>query len=39
MKINAAEALAAYVKNPTIDRIIPSPFDPGIAEIIASAVK
>jgi malic enzyme, NAD binding domain len=27
MKLNAAEALAAYVKNPTPEKIIPSPFD------------
>jgi len=39
MKITAAKALAAYVQNPTVDRIIPSPFDPGIADVIAQAVQ
>ncbi len=39
MKITAAETLAAYVENPTVDRIIPSPFDPGVADVIANAVK
>lgn len=39
MKIAAAEALASYVKNPTRDQIIPGPFDPGIADIVAEAMS
>ena len=39
MKIAAAEALASYVKEPTRERIIPGPFDPGIADIVAEAMK
>jgi malate dehydrogenase (oxaloacetate-decarboxylating) len=38
MKIRAAEALANYVKNPTEDMIIPGPFDPGIADVMAEAM-
>ena len=32
-KLKAAQALADYVKNPTVDEIIPSPFDKNIANI------
>ncbi len=39
MKIRAAEALASYVKNPSEDMVIPGPFDPGIADIVAEAMK
>lgn len=39
MKIRAAEALASSVENPTENRIIPGPFDPGIADIVAEAMK
>lgn len=39
MKLTAAQALADYVEDPSVDRIIPSPFDPGIADVIANAVK
>jgi malate dehydrogenase (oxaloacetate-decarboxylating) len=39
MKIAAAEALAGMVKKPTVDKIIPSPFDKGVALIVADAVK
>ncbi len=39
MKINAAEALADLVKNPTADKIIPGAFDSGVAEAIARSVK
>ena len=39
MKIRAAEALASYVKNPTEDMIIPGPFDPGIADVVAEAMR
>jgi malate dehydrogenase (oxaloacetate-decarboxylating) len=39
MKIAAAEALAHMVKKPTPDKIIPSPFEEGLATIVAAAVK
>jgi malate dehydrogenase (oxaloacetate-decarboxylating) len=39
MKIAAAEALAKMVKRPTIDKVIPSPFDKGVAKTVADAVK
>lgn len=39
MKIAAAEALARMVKNPSVDKIIPSPFDKGVAQVVAQAVK
>lgn len=39
MKINAAEALAAYVKNPTVDEIIPSPLDKNVANEISKVIK
>lgn len=39
MKIKAAKALAGLVKNPTIDKIIPGPFDKGIADKVAKAVS
>lgn len=38
-KIAAAEALAALVPNPTIDRIIPGPFDDGILEAVSHAIR
>lgn len=38
MKVKAAEALAFLVKNPTVDKIIPSPFDKGVVESVANAV-
>ena len=38
MKLAAAYALADYVENPTKERIIPSSFDEGIADKVASAV-
>lgn len=38
MKFAAARALAAAVKNPTPDRVLPGPFDEGIAEAVAEAV-
>jgi malate dehydrogenase (oxaloacetate-decarboxylating) len=37
-KIAAAEALAALVPNPTADKIIPGPFDPGIVEAMANVI-
>ncbi len=39
MKITAAEALAALVENPTEDKIIPGPFDPGVMQAVADAVQ
>lgn len=39
MKIAAAEALARMVKKPTIEKIIPSPFDKGVVQVVAEAVK
>lgn len=35
----AAEGLAAHVKNPTPEKIIPDIFDPEVAGIVANAVK
>lgn len=37
-KIAAAEALANLVANPTADKIIPNPFDPGIVEAVANVI-
>lgn len=39
MKLSAAQALADAVKNPTVEKIIPDPFESGIADIIAASVK
>jgi malate dehydrogenase (oxaloacetate-decarboxylating) len=39
MKIQAAEALAALVKNPNVEKIIPGPFDKGVMEAIAGSIK
>jgi malate dehydrogenase (oxaloacetate-decarboxylating) len=39
MKLEAAKGLAALVKNPTADRIIPGAFDEGVCEAVANAVK
>lgn len=38
-KLDAAQALADYVENPTEDMIIPSPFDKNVANIIAWVLK
>lgn len=38
-KLAAAIALAKYVKNPTVDEIIPSPLDKGVADVIAGVIK
>lgn len=38
-KIAAAKALASYIKNPTVDEIIPSPLDKEVANVIASVIK
>jgi len=39
MKVAAAHALAALVPDPTPERILPSAFDPGVAEAVAEAVR
>ncbi len=39
MKLRAAKALAKMVKNPTVHKIIPGPFEKEVADIIAFAVK
>ncbi len=39
MKIAAAYALADLIKEPTADKIIPDPFDPGVAAAVAEAVR
>lgn len=39
MKIKAAQNLANFVKNPNPDKIIPSPFEEWIADLVAEAIK
>ncbi len=39
IKINAAISLAAYIKNPTADMILPNALDKNVANIIAESVK
>lgn len=39
MKVAAAFALADFVGEPTPDRVLPRPFDPGVADAVAAAVK
>ena len=39
MFLKAAEALAALVPQPSAEKIIPSPFEPGVAQVIAKAIK
>ena len=38
-KLEAAQALADYVENPSVDEIIPSPLDKNVADVIASVIK
>ncbi len=38
-KLEAAIALAEYIKNPSVDEIIPSPLDKGVADVIAWVIK
>ena len=38
-KLQAAQALADYVKNPSEDEIIPSPLDKNVANVIAWVIK
>lgn len=39
MKLRAAKNLAALVKKPTADKIVPGPFDKGVVEAVAKAIK
>jgi len=39
MKIAAAEALAALVKDPSVEKIVPGPFDAGVMQAVADAVQ
>ncbi len=39
MKLAAARAIAALVEEPAVDRIVPSVFDPGVADAVAAAVR
>lgn len=38
-KLQAAQALADYIKNPTVDEIIPSPLDKWVADVVAGVIK
>ncbi len=38
-KIAAAEALASLVATPSAEKIIPSPFDPGVVEAVANTIR
>ena len=39
MRVAAAYALAKLVPEPTHEKIMPSPFEPGLADVVAQAVK
>ena len=39
MKLAAARAIADLVEEPAADRIVPSVFDPGVADAVAAAVR
>ena len=39
IKIAAAETIAGYIKEPTMDAIIPSPLDKGVATAVADAIR
>ncbi len=39
MKLKAAKNLAALVKHPTAKKIIPGPFDKGVAQSVAKAIR
>ena len=39
MKLQAAKNLAALVKKPTADKIIPGPFDKGVVQAVARAIR
>ena len=38
-KLAAAEALANLVENPTVDKVVPTAFDKGVAEAIANVIR
>lgn len=39
MKLKAAKNLAALVKKPTAEKIVPGPFDKGVVEAVAKAIR
>lgn len=39
MKVASAKALAGLITHPTRDKVIPGPFDKGVADAVADAVK
>lgn len=39
MKLKAAKNLAALVKKPTADKIVPTPFEKGIVQAVAKAIR
>jgi malate dehydrogenase (oxaloacetate-decarboxylating) len=39
MKLKAAKNLAALVKHPTADKIVPGPFDKGVVAAVAKAIR
>lgn len=39
MKLQAAKNLASMVKKPTADKIVPGPFDKGVAAAVAKAIR
>lgn len=39
MKIKAAKNLAALVKRPTAGRVVPGPFDKGVSQAVAKAIR
>jgi len=39
MKLHAAKNLAALVKRPTAEKIVPTPFEKGVAQAVAKAIK
>ncbi|OGC88131.1 malate dehydrogenase [Candidatus Adlerbacteria bacterium RIFOXYC1_FULL_48_26] len=39
MKLKAAKNLAALVKKPTAEKIVPGPFDKGVVQAVAKAIK
>lgn len=39
MKLAAAKKIAGLVKNPTVDKIVPTNNEPGLVKVVASAIK
>jgi len=39
MFVAAAKALAAYVKSPTVDQLLPSPLDKSVVAVVANAIR